>query len=44
LRRGLGKFISRGRIHKYVNERRPAKALFQPQQTLSYGSLGSKRD
>jgi len=36
--------FSRGRIQRYANERQQAKALFLLQQTLSYGSLGSKRD
>jgi hypothetical protein len=36
--------FSRGRILLYANERQQAEALFLLQQTLSYGSLGSKRD
>ena len=41
---GRGKFSCRGKILPYENERQLAKAPFPLQQTLRYGSLGSKRD
>ena len=41
---GRGKFLCRGRIPPYENERQLAKAPIPLQQTLRYGSLGSKRD
>jgi hypothetical protein len=44
LRIGRDKFSCKGKILPYENERQLAKAPFQPQQTLRYGSLGSKRD